>query len=77
MILWNPFRIIIDNFVYFNKDREFNAAYKMDIVNIFNGKYKYNNKQYILKDIIKIYTKNIFDYLENNKKYIGFYVYER
>ena len=49
----------------------------MDIVNIFNGKYKYNNKQYILKDIIKIYTKNIFDYLENNKKYIGFYVYER
>ena len=75
--LMEPFRIIIDNFVYFNKEREFNAAYKMDIVNIFNGKYKYNNKQYILKDIIKIYTKNIFDYLENNKKYIGFYVYER
>lgn len=75
--LMEPFRIIIDNFVYFNKNREFNAAYKMDIVNIFNGKYKYNNKQYILKDIIKIYTKNIFDYLENNKKYIGFYVYER
>lgn len=75
--LMEPLRIIIDNFVYFNKNREFNAAYKMDIVNIFNGKYKYNNKQYILKDIIKIYTKNIFDYLENNKKYIGFYVYER
>ena len=75
--LMEPFRIIIDNFVYFNKDREFNVAYKMDIVNIFNGKYKYNNRQYILKDIIKIYTKNIFDYLENNKKYIGFYVYER
>ena len=75
--LMEPFRIIIDNFVYFNKDREFNAAYKMGIVNIFNGKYKYNNKQYILKDIIKIYTKNVFDYLENNKKYIGFYVYER
>lgn len=75
--LMEPFRIIIDNFVYFNKDREFNATYKMGIVNIFNGKYKYNNKQYILKDIIKIYTKNVFDYLENNKKYIGFYVYER
>ena len=75
--LMEPFRIIIDNFVYFNKNREFNAAYKMGIVNIFNGKYKYNNKQYILKDIIKIYTKNVFDYLENNKKYIGFYIYER
>lgn len=72
-----PFRIIIDNFVYYNKDREFNTDYKMDIINIFNGKYKYNGKQYILKDIIKLYTKNIFDYLENDKKYIGFYIYER
>ena len=72
-----PFRVIIDSFVYYNKDREFNTDYKLDIVNIFNSKYKYNGKQYILKDIIKLYTKNIFDYLENDKKYIGFYVYER
>lgn len=72
-----PFRIIIDNFVYYNKDREFNNNYKMDIINIFNGKYKYNGKQYVLKDIIKLYTKNIFDFLENDKKYIGFYIYER
>ena len=72
-----PFRVIIDNFVYYNKDREFNTDYKLDIVNIFNSKYKYNSKQYVLKDVIKLYTKNIFDYLENNKKYIGFYIYER
>lgn len=72
-----PFRVIIDSFVYYNKDREFNTDYKLDIVNIFNSKYKYNGKQYILKDIIKLYTKNIFDYLENDKKYIGFYIYER
>lgn len=72
-----PFRVIIDSFVYYNKDREFNTDYKLDIVNIFNSKYKYNGKQYTLKDIIKLYTKNIFDYLENDKKYIGFYVYER
>lgn len=72
-----PFRVIIDNFVYYNKDREFNTDYKLDIVNIFNSKYKYNGKQYVLKDVIKLYTKNIFDYLENDKKYIGFYIYER
>lgn len=72
-----PFRVIIDSFVYYNKDREFNTDYKLDIVNIFNSKYKYNGKQYTLKDIIKLYTKNIFDYLENDKKYIGFYIYER
>ncbi len=72
-----PFRVIIDNFVYYNKDREFNTDYKLDIVNIFNSKYKYNGKQYVLKDVIKLYTKNIFYYLENDKKYIGFYIYER
>lgn len=72
-----PFRIIIDNFVWSNKDREFNIDYKIDIINIFNTKFKYNSKQYILKDIIKLYTKNIFDYLENDKTYIGFYIYER
>ena len=72
-----PFRIIIDNFVWSNKDREFNIDYKIDIINIFNTKFKYNSKQYILKDIIKLYTKNIFDYLENDKTYLGFYIYER
>ena len=72
-----PFRIIIDNFVWSNKDREFNIDYKMGIIDIFNTKFKYNSKQYILKDIIKLYTKNIFDYLENDKTYIGFYIYER
>lgn len=72
-----PFRIIIDNFVWSNKDREFNIDYKMGIIDIFNTKFKYNSKQYILKDIIKLYTKNIFDHLENDKTYIGFYIYER
>ena len=71
-----PFRIIIDNFVYHNKERELNTDYKMDIVNILNSKSKYNGKQYTLKDIIKLYTKNVFLYLEQEKEYIGFYINE-
>lgn len=74
--LMEPFRIVIDNFVYYNQDRQFNTEYKMDIVNIFNAKYRYNGKQYILKDIIKMYVKNIFDYLENDSEYKGFIIYE-
>lgn len=74
--LMEPFRIVIDNFVYYNQNREFNSEYKMDILNIFNAKYKYNNKQYVLKDIIKMYVKNIFDYLENDYEYKGFIIYE-
>lgn len=76
--LMEPFRIVIDNFVYFNKERNFDTSYKMDLVNIFNDKYTYNKKSYTLKDIIKIYTKNIFDILENNNidEYKGFNIYE-
>ena len=31
---------------------------------------------YTLKDIIKFYTKDTLDVLENNKKYKGFIIYE-
>ncbi len=74
--LMEPFRIIIDNFVYHNKERKLNTDYKMDIVNILNSKFKYNGKQYTLKDIIKLYTKNVFLFLEQEKEYIGFYINE-
>lgn len=72
-----PFRIIIDSFVYYHQDRKLDIDYKAEIINLFNMKYKYKGKYYFLKDIIKYYTKNIFDYLENNKEYIGFILYER
>lgn len=75
--LMEPFRVIIDNFVYYNKTRKFNKEYKMDLINLFNQKYNYKNKQYILKDIIKMYVKNIFDTIEENKPYIGFSIYEK
>lgn len=71
-----PFRIIIDNFVYFNQKKEFNSNYKMSIVNIFNDKYQYDGKKYILKDVIKLYVKNIFDIMEKNSEYKDFIYYE-
>ncbi len=74
--LMEPFRIVIDSFVYYNQTREFNSEYKMDLVNIFNAKYDYLGKKYTLKDIIKLYVKNIFDFIENNKEYKGFSIYE-
>lgn len=73
--LMEPFRVIIDSFVYYNKKREFDSKYKMDLVNIFNNNFKYNGKNYILKDIIKIYTKNVFDYIEEKCEYKEF-IYE-
>ena len=34
--LMEPFRVIVDSFVYFNQERELNTNYKLDIVNILN-----------------------------------------
>ena len=70
--MMEPFRIIIDNFVYYNKERKFDSSYKLDIVNIFNNTYKYLGKKYVLKDIIKMYVKNTLDAINDIKKYKGY-----
>ena len=74
--LMEPFRPIIDNFVYYNQTREFDSKYKLDLINIFNNNYKYLSKNYTLKDIIKMYTKNTLDCLSDNKTYKDFTLYE-
>lgn len=73
--LMEPFRVIIDNFIYYNKDRKLDTDYKMDIVNIFNNTYKYLNKNYTLKDIIKIHIKKALEAIGDEEKYKGF-IYE-
>ena len=74
--LMEPFRVIIDNFVYFNQERELNTNYKLDIVNILNNTYKYQNKNYTLKDIIGLFVKNILNNINNTEKYKDFIYYE-
>lgn len=74
--LMEPFRIVIDNFVYFNRDRKLDTNYKLDIVNIFNNTYKYRGKNYILKDIIKMFIKSTLESIENIENYKDFVYYE-
>lgn len=74
--LMEPFRIVIDNFVYYNQEKELNTEFKLDIVNIFNSRYTYENKKYTLKDIIKLYVKNTLEALDEPDKYKGFSIYE-
>ena len=73
--LMEPFRVIIDNFVYHNLDREFDQQYKLDLVNIFNNTYLYKKKKYTLKDIIRLYTQDILQSLTTDSKY-GEFIYE-
>lgn len=74
--LMEPFRIVIDNFVYFNRDRKLDTNYKLDIVNIFNNTYKYRGKNYILKDIIKMFIKSALESVEDIDNYKDFVYYE-
>ena len=73
--LMEPFRVIIDNFVYYNSNREFNQQYKLDLINIFNNTFTYKKKKYTLKDIIKLYTQDTLQSITENNKY-GEFVYE-
>lgn len=74
--LMESFRIVIDNFVYYNQDRKLDTEYKLDIVNILNSTFKYQGKNYTLKDIIKIYVKNSLDSINNSENYKEFMYYE-
>lgn len=74
--LMESFRIVIDNFVYYNQERKLDTEYKLDIVNILNGTFKYQGKNYTLKDIIKMYVKNTLDSVNNSKNYKEFVYYE-
>lgn len=70
--LMEPFRVIIDNYVYFNKGKKFDSEYKLNVVNVFNHTYRYQNKMYTLKDIIKLYVKKTLDSIENIDSYEAF-----
>ena len=74
--LMEPFRIIIDNFVYYNQERKLDTQYKLDIVNILNNTFKYQEKNYVLKDIIKMFVKNTLESINNSENYKEFIYYE-
>ena len=61
-----PFRIIVDRFVYCNED-QFTTDYKHNMINILNRQVKINGKMFSLIDAIAIYCRSIFDALENKR----------
>lgn len=74
--LMEPFRIVIDNFVYYNQARKLDTEYKLDIVNILNGTFKYQGKNHTLKDIIKMFVKNTLESINNLDNYKEFVYHE-
>ncbi len=73
--IMETFRPIIDLYVFFNKDKTFDFNYKLELINIFNKTFKYNNKMFVLKDIINQHVKKVFLSLEEGLAYEDF-IYE-
>lgn len=74
--LMEPFRVLIDYFVYYNQKRKFDSSYKLDIVNLFNEVYSYGGRKYVLKDIIKIFVKKTLASINSLSNYKDFVFYE-
>lgn len=65
--LMEPFRILVDNIVYMNKDLEFDSAYKMRLVDVLNEKVKINGKISYVSNAIKLYIGSIVEALDEDK----------
>ena len=64
--LMEPFRIIVDELAYKENPQKFEKDEKRKLQNILNLKFRINNVNHYLSDVIKIYTKSIFDALSSN-----------
>lgn len=64
--LMEPFRVIVDELAYKENPQKFEKDEKKKLQNILNLKFRINNVNHYLSDVIKIYTKSIFDALSSN-----------
>lgn len=64
--LIEPFRVVVDDFVFHNQHIPFDKEYKTNLINLLNRRFKYDHKEYYLNDIIKMYVKNVLDAVSNN-----------
>ena len=59
-----PFRIVVDEFVYKNLENEFTPEYKIQLVDLLNKKVEFCGKEYYLTNVIQLYLKKTFDTIE-------------
>lgn len=62
--LMEPYRILIDNIVVENLDKEFNNEYKHALIDVLNMKVKIGGENHYVANAIKKYSKSVFDALE-------------
>lgn len=63
--LMEPFRTIVDELVYENRDAEFNGEYKLKLVDMLNKQINISGRNQYLTNAISIYVRSIFEAIEN------------
>lgn len=66
--LMEPFRIIIDKFVYEKNFDNFDTNEKRELQNILNQEIEINGRKQTVNNAINIYTKSILDVLSENNE---------
>ena len=61
--LIEPFRVIVDEYVFEQGNREFDKDYKFDLVGLLNKRVRLD-REYSLHDAIGVYVKNVTDSLD-------------
>lgn len=61
-----PFRVIVDEFVFRSKDRVFDSDYKHDLINLLNIQISTDEKNVYLHNAISYYVKSTIDALDND-----------
>lgn len=64
--LIEPFRVIVDEYVFEQGNREFDKDYKFDLVGLLNKRVRLD-REYSLHDAIGIYVKNVTDSLDRGR----------
>lgn len=64
--LMEPFRPVVDDIVYLNKENYFDKEFKLKLIDILNYKVKINNANYYLSNAISLYINSIAKALELN-----------
>lgn len=68
--LMEPFRPLIDQIVYNNRNFEFDRNQKYKLIDVLNKKVKINGKEQYLENAIPIYIQSVFNALENEESKI-------
>lgn len=75
--LMEPFRVIVDNFVYTNRELAFSQEMKLDLINLLNLRVKIDGQNQFVSKAIEIYTRSFFQALEEeNASRFRLYEYE-